>query len=325
MTCGWDEMFSSVKVAAVNFVPWKWHRDWNADRLEMFFTEAAGCGAELVVAPEGILEGYVANEAVHVPELRKDMLAVAEPIDGPYVERFRKLAGQLKAALVFGMAERRGTREVYNTALFIDASGGISGVYSKMQLAEGHKKSWSFNRLGKRIRAFDTPLGRCGMLICNDRWNPALARTLALDGARLLCIPSYGNRSKAQDEAVLARARENGIPIVLANVGRNLIISKGEIVALDARTDAVTIAEIEIPTASGRQAARALEKRFLTQRPALMAERLRQTLDKSEEYRRTHAHQGRPPKPRKKAVLVHDRTKGTRHTRDLNRSGVNGR
>ena len=316
MTDGWDEMFSRVKVAAVNFVPWKWHRDWNADRLEVFFVEAAGCGAELVVAPEGIIEGYVANEAVHFPELRKDMLAIAEPLDGPYVVRFRKLARRLRTALVFGLAELRGAREVYNTALFINASGEICGVYSKMQLAEGYEPSWNFNRLGKRTRAFDTPLGRCGMLICNDRWNPALARTLALDGARLLCIPSYGSRSKAQDEAVLARGRENGVPVVLANVGRNLIVSKGEIVALDARTDAITVAEIEIPTASGRQAARVLEKRFLAQRPGLMAERLGQTLDKSEEYRKGHAHQGRPPKPRKKAVLVHDRTKGIRRTVD---------
>ena len=44
----------------------------------------------------------------------------------------------------------------------------------KMQFAEGYDKSWYFNRPGKKIRAFDTPLGRCGMLICNDRWNPLL-------------------------------------------------------------------------------------------------------------------------------------------------------
>jgi len=304
-------MFKSLKVAAVNFVPWKWHKEWNADKLEECCKKAAGCGAKLVVAPEGLLEGYVANEAVHFPELREAMVEIAEPIDGPYVKRLQKLARRLGIALVFGMAERRGRRDVYNTALFLDASGRIRGVYSKMQFAEGYDKSWYFNRLGKTIRAFDTPLGRCGMLICNDRWNPVLARTLALDGARFLCIPTYGSKNKAQDEAVLARARENGIPVVLANVGRNLVISKGEIVALDARSDAVTIAEIDIPAPCGTRAARQQEKKFLAERPAMMQQRLKKTLKCSKKYREKASHGGRPPKPRKKTMIVHDHTKGT--------------
>ena len=305
-------MFKSMKVAAVNFVPWKWHKQWNASKLETCVEQAGKGGAGLVVAPEGILEGYVANEAVHFPEMREPMVQIAEPIDGPCVKRFRQLARRLRIALVFGMAERRGRRDVYNTALFIDASGRICGAYSKMQFSEGYDSSWYFNRLGRKIRAFDTPLGRCGILICNDRENPVLARTLALDGARLLCIPTYGSRNKAQDGALLARARDNGIPIVQANVGRNLIISKGEIVALDARSDAVTIAEIDIPAPCGPDAARSYEKKFLAERPAMMRQRLKKTLRSSKQYREKALHGGRPPKPRKKTMIVHDHTKGTR-------------
>ena len=48
----------------------------------------------------------------------------------------------------------------------------------KSQLAEGASDSWPFNRIGESLRAFDTPLGRVGMMICNDRWNPMIARTL---------------------------------------------------------------------------------------------------------------------------------------------------
>ncbi len=33
-------MFKRLKVAAVNFLPWKWHKEWNADKLEVFFKEA---------------------------------------------------------------------------------------------------------------------------------------------------------------------------------------------------------------------------------------------------------------------------------------------
>ena len=45
-------MFKRLKVAAINFVPWKWHKEWNSDKLEMCIKEAAKRGAKLAVAPE---------------------------------------------------------------------------------------------------------------------------------------------------------------------------------------------------------------------------------------------------------------------------------
>ena len=56
-------------------------------------------------------------------------------------------------------------------------------------------------------------------MICADRANPLISRTLVLDGAQFILIPSYGSRKKWQNEAVLARGRENGVPVVQANVG----------------------------------------------------------------------------------------------------------
>ncbi|MBI3944132.1 MAG: carbon-nitrogen hydrolase family protein [Chloroflexi bacterium] len=305
-------MFTTVKVAAINFEPWKWHKAWNADKLEFLFVEASKCGARLAVAPEGVLEGYVAYEVIHFPHLCEEMVAIAEPLDGPYVNRFRKLAQQLNMALVFGMAERRDARDIYNTALYIDDQGQICGVYNKMQLAEGYDPSWHFNRLGQQIRAFDTPWGRCGLLICHDRWNPTIARTLVLDGARYICIPSYGSKAREQDLAVLGRARENGVPIILANVGRNLLISQGEIVALDPRLDAVTIGNIDIPAPPGPDVACTSEQSFLAVRPEMMRVKLEKTLNDADQYRQTHPHNGRPAKPRKRAIVVRDHSDGKR-------------
>ena len=66
------------------------------------------------------------------------------------------------------------------------------------------------------------PLGRCGIVICADRGNPMVARPLALDGARLILIPTYGSRTRIQNGFVLARARENGLALIQANHDMNM-------------------------------------------------------------------------------------------------------
>ena len=295
-------MFERVKVAAVNFVPWTWHPDWNADRLERFFREAAKRGAKLAVAPEGIIDSYSGNtdllcEALIWPKVRRELVAIAQPIDGSWMRRFEKLAKQLKMCLVFGMAELLGRREVYNTAVFIDHRGHVCGTYRKVgnELAG---RSWHFNRSGKTFRAFDTPLGRCGMLICSDRWHSAIAESLVLDGARFLCIPTAGVKSKENDQAVLARARENGVPIIQANVGSNVIISKGEIVALDRDRDTLTIAEIEIPAEISTRNARTAERGFYSAYRKKIAQR------RSQPFKPSYPRSGHPPKPARPALRI---------------------
>jgi predicted amidohydrolase len=263
-----------VKVAAISFVPVKLDVAGNADRLEAAFRAAAAGGARLAVAPEGIIEGYVINPilAGEIPVARMNDVAV--PIDGPVIERFRALARELGLCVVFGFAERI-KDEVFNTAVFIDDQGAVRGKYHKMQFDEGYHPSWWFNRLGETSRTFDTPFGRCGILICNDRWNPDLARIPALDGAQFLVIPAYGSTSRSQDEAVLSRARETGLPIIEANVGVTLITSPEATLAVERATETITYAEIEIPTVSvvRREERDAAERAFLAWREEEMARR----------------------------------------------------
>ena len=214
-------MYTQVKATAISIKPKKWDKGFNADKVETFFREAAKEKPDVILTTEGVLEGLVSGDVIEHPEMGEAMLDIAEPIDGPYISRFRRLAKELSTCLCFGFAERVGD-EVYNAAVFIDQAGEIRGHYHKTQLAEGTGPDWYFNRIGKTIRAFDTPIGRAGILICNDRWNPMIGRTLVLDGAQLLLITSYGMKTKVQNETVLARARENGVPIIEANVGMNV-------------------------------------------------------------------------------------------------------
>jgi predicted amidohydrolase len=270
-------MFTQVKVAAISLKPRKWDKPYNADKLEALFREAAAQKPEVILATEGALEGYVVMDVIEHAERAEAMVDIAEPIDGPYIARFRRLAKALNTCLCFGFAERV-EREVYNAAVFIDGEGEIRGKYRKTQFAEGTHPDWYFNRIGKTLRAFDTPIGRAGMLICNDRWNPMIARSLVLDGARLLLIPSYGSKRRAQNQAVLARARENGVPIIEANVGMNLIVSKGEIAAYKWGRDQITTAIVDVPVEPSHTAARAYELEFLELQGPEAERRHRETL-----------------------------------------------
>ena len=272
-------MYDSVKVAAISYRPVKWDRAVNADRMEELFVEAARENPRMILITEGALEGYVVMEVVEGRASAEDLLEVAEPIDGPYIRRFQKLARTLKTCLAFGFAERIGD-EAFNCALFLDQDGEIRGRYHKVQLAEGTHSSWNFNRIGQKLRAFDTPIGRAGFVICNDRWNPDIVRALVLDGARIILIPSYGSKTKEQNQAVLARARENGVPIVEANVGMNLIISKGEICAYQWGNDQITHGVVDIPVAPGAEAARQAEQDYLAAQTPEMERRYQSTLER---------------------------------------------
>jgi len=259
-------MFRQVKAAAISMKPRKWDRAHNADRLESFFRKAARSKPDLIVAPEGVLEGYVAHEARADAGKAAAMFALSEPESGPYISRFRELAGELGLCLCFGFAERIGS-VVYNTVVFIDHHGKISGKYHKHEesilVMKGNRPVWTHQRLQRKLRAFDTPLGRCGLVICADRWYARLARTLVLDGAQFLLVSAFGSKGKAQNRTLLARARENGVPVVQANVGMNLIISRGEIAAYTWGADRVTVATIDVPAQPGTEAARVYEHEYL--------------------------------------------------------------
>ncbi len=272
---------TQVRVASISFEPVKFDLDANVQTLESWFRKAAEGGAKIAVAPEGALEGYVVDGIIAEDVDADRMWDVAVSIDSPTIKRFQNLAQELNLCLVFGFAEKVAD-DVFNCAVFIDQTGKICGKYHKMQLAEGYDDSWWFNRLGKQSRAFDTPFGRCGMLICNDRWNPQLARIPALDGAQFLVIPSFGSTSKSQDEAVLARAVENNLPIIEANVGVTLVVSENRIVAVDREREGITFGEITIP-ASGRSDADArdtVEAEFLEWRGREMPVRLAARLNR---------------------------------------------
>ncbi len=240
-----EEGFIHVKVAAISFIPKKFDIQANTEELEKRFREAATQGAQLAVAPEGIIEGYVIEEVVYERAPLHRLVDIATTLDDPVIQQFQNLARELNMCLAFGFTQRLGD-DIYNAAVFIDNQGKVSGNYHKVEglefkhvpeerlKAEAEKynrdypSQW-YNRPGENNRAFDTPFGRGGFMICADIWSSDLARKQVRDGAQFLIMPSYGGCAEDFTHEVLKRARENGIPAIQANVGVTQIISKGEI------------------------------------------------------------------------------------------------
>ena len=106
--------------------------------------------------------------------------------------------------------------------------------------------------LGREFPVVDTPHGRWGTLICFDRQLPETARILALKGAGLIMIPSFGGYADINDALMRARAYENGVWVVFVHPRRVLIVDpRGEVVARnEGASDEVVLATVTVDEAA---------------------------------------------------------------------------
>ena len=189
--------------------------------IERALGEARVCGARLVVLPAAALGGYVES-------LDADDDASAPPAlaaDGPEIQRLARLAGDLTVCV--GFAEDGGDGIVYNVAACVSGDG-LLGLHRKIHLPLGEGRTTT---TGDELTAFDTPVGRIGMLVGYDKAFPEAARTLALDGAEILTFLSAWPCSRTTATANLrddrqwrlaelwdrARAAENQVIVASAN------------------------------------------------------------------------------------------------------------
>ena len=165
-----------VKVAVVQMEPVVGETEKNLANCLAKAAEAADNGAQLIVLPELCVSGYVfAN--------REEAFALSEPIPGgPSCQAFETLARERKIYLYAGLNENCGDR-LYNTAVLFGPDG-IVGKYRKLQIWDDEYLWFEPGDLG--LPVFHTPIGRIGMLVCNDCWYQELYRILAMQGADII-------------------------------------------------------------------------------------------------------------------------------------------
>jgi N-carbamoylputrescine amidase len=200
----------------------------NYRTIARLVAEATAAGADLLALPEAAIGGYLSSLGGHGDPAKPDSLPPAIRTDGPELGRVRELAGDL--VLVLGICEADGpeTDPVrYNTVVAL-TKDGILGSHRKVHQPLGESMSYA---AGHGFTAFDSPVGRLGLMICYDKAFPEGARTLALDGAEIVvCVSAWpaartaGSTDLAEDRWTKrfrlydqARALENQIVWVASN------------------------------------------------------------------------------------------------------------
>lgn len=247
-----------MAAAAANFT-----RDLEAGfaRIAQLIDTARAEGVQLLVLPEAALGGYLID---------LDGAAGTPPAldpDGPEIGRLIRLAGDMVVAA--GYCEQ-GSRQLFNSAICVTGDG-VLGHHRKVHQPLREDASYG---AGNRFAAFDTPVGRLGMMICYDKAFPESGRALALDGADVVMCLSAWPASRTNPTPELeqdrwkrrfdlfdrARALENQIVWLSANqsgefgslrfvASAKVVDPGGEILADTGVAEGLAVAELDVQRA----------------------------------------------------------------------------
>jgi predicted amidohydrolase len=151
-----------------------------AKNLEAVAAALERVEADLIVLPELFASGYqfVSQEEAH---------QLAEPVpDGPTTRRLMEIAKRRRLHIVAGLPERAGSA-CYNSAVVVGPAGLI-GCYRKTHLF--YEETLFFTPGDSGFQVWDIGPAKIGVMICFDWYYPEAARSLAVQGADIICHPS---------------------------------------------------------------------------------------------------------------------------------------
>lgn len=179
-------------------------------RLDTACSEARAQGAELLITPEMFCTGYAIGA--------ERVAAMAEPADGPLAHAVAAIAQRHRITIVYGYPEQNADAKPFNAAQAIAPDGTrlmncrkthLFGDLDRAQFSAGDTVSQVFEHKGWRL----------GLLICYDVEFPEAVRSLALQGADAVLVPTANmvGFEEVQNLLVPARACENRLFVAYAN------------------------------------------------------------------------------------------------------------
>ena len=272
-----------TRVACAQYAVRDGDPDHNLERSLHFIWRAATEGADLVILPE------LANSGCDLgsPERALDL---AEEIPGGRTVRAWKNEAEGSGIYVVGGLLERDGDTLHNSAVLVGPEA--FGRYRKTHLWDREKLLYE---PGREVPVLDTPLGRIGLLVCYDAWFPEAARTLAVKGAEILCVPSNapddwvpehqrrGNLTML-DVHCIAAANANRVFVAAANrvgdgyLGRSCVVdATGGVLALaDVAEEGLIHAAVDLSRARREKRLTDLSHSFEDRNPAVYEARSRE-------------------------------------------------
>jgi len=234
--------------------------EFDLARVEALIRHGRREEVQLLVLPDAALGGYLSD----LSRSEHDDLPPALPLDDPLISKVIAMAGEM--VVCFGFCEADAGKR-YNTALCVTGDG-VLGRHRKVHQPPGERAVYA---AGDRFDAFDTPIGRLGMMIDYDKTFPEAARALAVDGADVIaCLNAWptsitnraprmneDRQSRLFDLYDRSRAAENQIVLVSSNLtgsiggmrflGQSKVVGPGgDIVARTWSKAGIAIAELDV-------------------------------------------------------------------------------
>ena len=174
----------------------------------------AATGADLVVLPESATTGFTPDCST------EELWDLITDLPGGLIAPIQDVARELGVIVCVGTYERGPARGVvYNSAVLIDRTGEVLGVYRKTHpFCSEIVTGGGWVTPGDTVTVCETDIGRIGMIICFDGDYPELSRIQAVQGAEIICRPSALLRSADIWELTSrARAYDNHVYVIGAN------------------------------------------------------------------------------------------------------------
>jgi NAD+ synthase len=201
----------SISLCQLN--PWVGHLPHNLHKIKAFYEQSFALGHDLVVFPECAVTGYPLEDLVlkpHFMEKVKD--AVSQVV---------ALTANQKTAILIGTPWIM-EGGLYNCALFI-RDGKIQQIIQKQELPNygvfDEKRLFTPGVPSDPIVMNGISLG---VLICEDMWEEAPARSLKARGADCLLVlngsPFDVTKQDLRQEQARARICETGLPLIYVNL-----------------------------------------------------------------------------------------------------------
>lgn len=180
----------------------------NLETVTAMTIDAARRGSNLVVFPELWSTGYdLERAAIHATPTHEGLFA-----------QTALLAKTHGIAIIGSCLSLLGDDRFGNTAVFFDQDGKAMGHYSKVHLFRLMEEE-KFLTAGDHLTQIETEWGRIGLAICYDLRFPEMFRAYALDGVRIVLLPSEWPHPRLAHWQTLLRARaiENQMYVVACN------------------------------------------------------------------------------------------------------------